>query len=71
MKKIKIGYFGDGPWSHQALEKLLDDKTLEVKFVCARNDRPDTVLKAKAEEKVNKMAKDQMKKQVKKKLFRK
>lgn len=51
MKKIKIGYFGDGPWSHQALEKLLDDKTLEVKFVCARNDRPDLVLKTKAEEK--------------------
>lgn len=48
MNKIKIGYFADGPWSHQALDKLLSDDTLEVRFVCARNDRPDPVLKLKA-----------------------
>tara|TARA_B110001450_G_scaffold256772_1_gene288614 strand:+ start:3038 stop:3928 length:891 start_codon:yes stop_codon:yes gene_type:complete len=51
MKKIKIGYFADGPWSHQALDKLLADNTVQVGFVCARNDRPDPVLKIKAEEK--------------------
>ena len=51
MKKIKIGYFADGPWSHQALDKLLADDTLQVGFVCARDNRPDPVLKIKAEEK--------------------
>lgn len=51
MKKLKIGYFADGPWSHQALDKLLTDDTLQVGFVCARNDKPDRVLKIKAEEK--------------------
>ena len=40
-----IGYFADGPWSHQALDKLLSDEGVEVKFVCARNDRPDPLLK--------------------------
>ena len=48
MKKIKIGYFADGPWSHQALDKLLTDRSLEVAFVCARNDSPDPVLKMKS-----------------------
>lgn len=50
MKKIKIGYFADGPWSHKALSKLLSDETLPVGFVCARNDAPDPVLKLKAAE---------------------
>jgi methionyl-tRNA formyltransferase len=50
MTKLKIGYFADGPWSHQALAKLLSDETLQVAFVCARNDAPDAVLKAKASE---------------------
>jgi methionyl-tRNA formyltransferase len=49
MKKIKIGYFADGPWSHQALDKLLLDETLQVEFVCARHDKPDSVLKRMAE----------------------
>ena len=53
MKKIKIGYFGDGPWSHQSLEKLLDDKTLDVKFVCSRNDRPDLSLKQKPKKRIS------------------
>lgn len=48
MKKLKIGYFADGPWSHQALAKLLSDETLKVSFICARNDMPDPFLKAKA-----------------------
>jgi methionyl-tRNA formyltransferase len=45
MKKLKIGYFADGPWSHQALAELLSDETLQVSFICARNDAPDPVLK--------------------------
>ena len=48
MKKLKIGYFADGQWSHQALEKILSDKTLQVSFICARNDYPDQILEAKA-----------------------
>ena len=50
MKKLKIGYFADGPWSHEALAKLLSDETLQVGFICARNDRPDPVLQIKAAE---------------------
>ena len=50
MTKLKIGYFADGPWSHQALANLLSDETLQVAFICARDDTPDPVLKAKAAE---------------------
>jgi methionyl-tRNA formyltransferase len=49
MEKLKIGYFADGPWSHQALNKILPDPNLKVKFVCARDDKPDLVLKELAE----------------------
>jgi methionyl-tRNA formyltransferase len=50
MSRLKIGYFADGPWSHQALDKLLSDETLQIEFICARNDKPDFILKIKAEE---------------------
>lgn len=45
MKKLTIGYFGDGPWSHGSINKLLSDKTLEIAFLCARSDKPDKILK--------------------------
>ncbi|MAS82491.1 MAG: formyl transferase [Legionellales bacterium] len=48
MKKLKIGYFADGPWSHKALSKLSSDETLEIAFICTRFDTPDMVLKTKA-----------------------
>ena len=48
MKKLRIGYFADGPWSHEALKRLLLDNTLQIVFICARNDAPDPVLKVKA-----------------------
>jgi len=51
MKKLKIGYFADGPWSHEAMERLFLDDTLQIAFVCARDDAPDLILKAKAVEK--------------------
>jgi methionyl-tRNA formyltransferase len=44
MGKIKIGYFGDGPWAHKSLARLLQDSSIEVEFVCVRNDMPDKVL---------------------------
>lgn len=50
MKKLKIGYFADGPWSHKALEKLVIDDTLQILFICARNDKPDSILRVKAKE---------------------
>jgi len=46
VKKLKIGYFADGLWSHEALKKILSDDTLDIKFVCARNDNPDEILKS-------------------------
>ena len=49
-KNLTIGYFADGPWSHQALDKLLADSTLQVAFVCARYDKPDPVLREMASE---------------------
>ena len=48
MNKLRIGYFADGPWSHQAFDRLLSDETLQIGFVCARNDAPDAVLKTRA-----------------------
>ena len=43
-----IGYFADGPWSHRALDKLLENASVRVAFICARYDIQDTVLRKKA-----------------------
>jgi methionyl-tRNA formyltransferase len=45
MDKIKIGYFADGPWSHQAFEKIIFDTELTIKFICVRYDTTDDTLK--------------------------
>ena len=45
MDKIKIGYFADGPWSHNALEKILNDEGLEVMFIVPRTDTKDETLR--------------------------
>ena len=50
MSRLRIGYFGDGPWSHRALKRLVADETLQIAFVCARNEAPDPVLKNRAAE---------------------
>ena len=44
MKKIKIGYFADGPWSHLAFEKIINDPSIEVKFIVPRSDTQDKTL---------------------------
>jgi len=49
MKQLSIGYFADGPWSHEALGRILSDDSIEVKFICARHDEPDETLKAAAQ----------------------
>ena len=44
MKKFKIGYFADGPWSHKAFKKLINDNTLEICFIVPRSDTLDNTL---------------------------
>ncbi len=46
---MRIGYFADGPWSHNALDEIIKEKNLEIAFVCARFDTQDPVLRTKAE----------------------
>lgn len=47
---LKIGYFADGPWSHIAFKKLVNDKDISIEFICARFDTTDNTLKDFAEE---------------------
>lgn len=44
MEKLSIGYFGDGPWAHKTLKKLIDDSDIQIKFVCIRYENGDTIL---------------------------
>jgi methionyl-tRNA formyltransferase len=48
MTPIVLGYFGDGPWAHNALDRLLSDPTVTVAFICARYPNPDEVLRSRA-----------------------
>ncbi|MCG8611100.1 MAG: methionyl-tRNA formyltransferase [Pseudomonadales bacterium] len=45
MKLLKVGYFADGPWSHKALQALLDTGVIEIVFIVPRFDAQDPVLK--------------------------
>lgn len=45
---MKIGYFADGPWSHKALQKIIEKKH-HVAFVTPRYDTQDPVLKEMAD----------------------
>ena len=49
MKKIKIGYFADGPWSHLAFEKIINDPTINIEFIVPRTDTQDKKLKLYSE----------------------
>ena len=44
---MRIGYFGDGPWAHNALEILNNRNDLKILFVCGRFENPDKVLEKK------------------------
>lgn len=46
---IKVGYFGDGPWAHEAFKRLINDETIEIGFVTVRYDKRDPGLMALAE----------------------
>src|SRR5574340_47285 len=41
---LKIGYFADGPWSHEAFKKLIADNQIAIPFICVRYDTTDTTL---------------------------
>ena len=45
MKKIKIGYFADGKWSHEAFKLLIKNKTVEILFIVPRTETNDDTLK--------------------------
>jgi len=49
MNQTTIGYFADGPWSHQALKNLILDSSIRIAFICARYEHPDLVLRGQAE----------------------
>lgn len=42
---MRIGYFADGPWSHQAIELIANDSSFEIAFIVPRYDTQDPVLK--------------------------
>jgi methionyl-tRNA formyltransferase len=44
MKKLKIGYFADGPWSHRAFELLNRNPSIEIAFIVPRTDTVDQKL---------------------------
>ena len=46
---MKIGYFADGLWSHQALEKIAKDDRFQVVFIVPRYGIQDPILKDWAE----------------------
>lgn len=43
-EKIKIGYFADGPWSHQSFERIIKNKNIEIAFIVPRFDTKDKTL---------------------------
>lgn len=47
---LKIGYFADGIWAHEALKLLLSDDNIVISFVCLRFDSQDTILQHMAKE---------------------
>lgn len=47
---MKIGYFGDGPWAHEAFKKIIADNTLQIGFVVVRYDSQDQTLIRLAEQ---------------------
>ncbi len=45
MKKINIGIFADGPWSHLTIIKLKKNKRVRISFICGRYKTEDKELK--------------------------
>ena len=49
---MKIGYFADGIWAHNAIERISSNSDFEIQFITPRYDTQDPVLK-KWSEKLN------------------
>ena len=43
--RLNIGYFADGPWSHKAFNKLINDSEISISFICVRYGSKDETLK--------------------------
>jgi len=48
--KLKIGYFADGPWSHEAFRILTADPSISIQFIVPRFDTKDNTLKLFSEQ---------------------
>ena len=48
--KMRLGYFGDGPWAHRTLDLITSDSNIEIVFICARYTNPDEYLRKYANE---------------------
>ena len=48
-KRLKIGFFGDGPWASETIKKLIINRNYELLFIVSRFSRVDTELKKWAE----------------------
>ncbi len=46
---MRIGYFGDGDWARQALDRISEAAELQTAYVVARHDTPDPGLRERAE----------------------
>tara|TARA_B100001057_G_C22847393_1_gene949630 strand:+ start:2148 stop:3041 length:894 start_codon:yes stop_codon:yes gene_type:complete len=42
---LNLGYFADGPWSHETFKKLINDPEIKISFICARYESMDQTLK--------------------------
>ena len=42
---MNIGYFADGPWSHNAFEKINNDSRFNILFIVPRKGTNDNKLK--------------------------
>ncbi len=47
---LKIGYFADGQWAHEAFDRIIADATIEIKFVAVRFSTRDPILIEKAKQ---------------------
>lgn len=47
---LRIGYFGDGVWAHEAFKRLISDKSVTICFVTVRFDKKDSILMSLAME---------------------
>ena len=45
---MKVAYFGDGPWAHKSLDKLLELEFVTVELICGRHSTSDGQLISQA-----------------------